>query len=429
MRKPSFYPSTIAGTPENSNYPYGQYKDAKNGAGGTKMEAAHINDIAYALLTVLHNAGIEPDDTLENTNSSQFMQALNKIYDKEWSSDKASKGGYKVGAKILQNGIEYINQIPNNTSEPAAQTKLLGTIQATSSQQTWGIQGNGWQIIKDHNTGQTLQNWLMPKSGETVPYKIFAQDGTTNLLTVVPAPEIRSFLYEPKNMDEIAKLGYFPLTLNADGTEKVFPDTNNILSEVQKEILGRYVSAGYIKLVDNAYSIALANLKAGFGLVGFGGQNPIGSPTGGMADNAPNHIINHVAPFTPLFVNYEGVHQFDLRIGASYRSFPTNSSITEQQPYHIKDETGKPGVQIFLGGGGNGSNPGTVNTWEMNDTENLFLAVSCGEDKSNRKVAFPMEKFETNGGAIDKAWADQYPNTSAGLQVCYGIPISTAYKH
>lgn len=393
MRKPSFYPSSIAGTPEDGNYPYGQYKDAKNGAGGTMIEAAHVNDLAYAMLTVLKSAGVEPDDAIENAKGSQFLQALEKLYNIEWTSDKAIKG-YKVGARVLQNGIEYINQKDNNTSNPAAQTVLLGT-----NQKTGELLGNGWQMIKDHNTGQTLQNWLMPGAGEAMPYLIKSQDKQTDLLTIIPAPKIESFLYEPQSMDEVAKLGYFPLTLNANGTAKEFVDTNNILSSTQKEILKRYVSKGYIKLVGNAYSIALANVKAGFGLVGFGGTNPIGTPTGG---SEPPHTH-----FSELEQIYKTDTQTAEAIYGAYNYELTNGQYkgsTDIKTKNIAD----PSLPIA-------------------SSKAPYISSATSDNGNNRVRRFgrKAEKWVDGGGDINYT---ETPVFASGLQVCYGIPISTAYR-
>lgn len=421
MRKPSFYQPSIAPT---ANFPYGQFQDTTppiNGTAGTigtKIESAHLTDPFYAILSVMHNAGIEPDNMLENIATGQFFYALNKLFNIEWSIESAKRGGYKVGARVLQNGIEYINQKQGNTSEPATQTELLGTNQTTKE-----VVGNGWQAVRDYNTGQTLQNWLMPDTNETLPYKIFAENKTTELLKVVPAPKIESFLYEPKNVEEIAALGYFPLLLNTDGTAKEFTDTNNALSNMQKKILERYKNAGYIGIItdtnnnNNTYKLkiesgaTLEHIKAGFGLVGFE-AGAIGTTTGGG--------ISEHTHFSGTYINAnfheDKIVSWFLELAAT--EVFEGSRVTSANTYFHK----KPITEI-------GTDPLTKTTLSVGFTnatniQNNAVKTSSYTTDKTAFIGAPVEKYGDNGGTLNY---NETPNKPAGLKVCYGLPISSHY--
>lgn len=392
MRKLDIYSQ---GDNSNTNHPYSLLTNTQGGVDGSSVDANQINDPMYALYAVLNKAGITPNNNLESVANSQFLQALTILIEETQLQPYKAGKTYNVGDTFTIGGVTHI-VIPEADGLTAKFSDAVGAFAGLTSAQETALSNKRTGYINSLKAGYERFR------AEAVPLHLYEKG--------ISSPVVDGINLTDKYPKFFANCN----GLNASGqyntARKAFIDDNLPYLNV----------GGVYKTFD---------IPQGFGIVN--NHNSIGTTTGG-GDGAgisavDNHLINHVTTFqlsevvkkygeeakfsifpTPTILMVAGGQSSD-RKGIVYRPMSTDP----QEVNHDKWNEGF--LNIF--GDHNPPNP-FVYTWGNTDSGNgSYLGIN--QSGAMRIGATNMEKYQNNGGAIDKAWFDTHPNTGAGLQLGY----------
>ncbi len=120
--------------PPTSDFRVGTLQNTIGGVPGTQILANHVNDLFYAIDNVLKSAGKNPNNKLESASNSQFLDALNILFEKKLTYQLPSLIT-KQGTFLQSDGSNYI-ETKYTFPETAAgnQNKILATNDSAGEQ-------------------------------------------------------------------------------------------------------------------------------------------------------------------------------------------------------------------------------------------------------------------------------------------------------